>query len=125
MLRRYFLTALILMICFVFHPILVSAEEKAPSSPAVSDFKTIEAEIMEIEELKEPIGSAVYTVKDLASGKTLRFFVDPYVSLIQSGGQSVSAGDVVGGSKATIIYRESPERDVPEIVFAQISGSYY
>ena len=125
MLRRYFSAGLMLIICFVFHPVPVSAEEKTPASPGVSDFKTIEAEIMEVEELKEPMGSAVYTVKDLASGQTLRFFVDPYASLIQSGGQSVLAGDVVGGSKATIIYRQSQERNMPEIIFAQISGSYY
>ena len=125
MLKCYFWAGLVVMTCFAFHPFPVFAEEKSSENTAASDFKTVEVEIMEVEELKEPLGSAVYTVKDLASGQTLRFFVDPHLSLIQSGGQAVSAGDVLGGSKATIIYRESAKRGMPEIIFALVSGSYY
>ena len=117
--------AILLAMTTIVQPVHIFAEEKVSQTPAISDFKTIDVEIMEVEELKEPAGSAIYTAKDLISGRTLRFFVDPYVSLIQSGGQSVSAGDVTGGSKATIIYRESSERNMSEVVFAQVSGSYY
>ena len=85
----------------------------------------LNGEIMEVEELKEPKGSAIYTVKDLASGKMLKLFADPYRSLIQMGGAQKSAADVMGGSKVTIIYRKSPDRDIPEIVFAKVTSSYY
>ena len=111
--------------CLIFGSTAIFAEENTSQNPPASDFKTIEVEIMEVEELKEPLGGAIYTAKDLASGQTIRFFVDPYSSLIQSGGQAVSAGDVLGGSKATIIYRESQKRGMPEIVFALVSGFYY
>lgn len=125
MLRYCVLTAWMLTLFGIFHPVSVLAEEKVPQSAQVSQFETVEVEIMEVEELKEPLGSAVFTVKDLASGQTLRFFADPYLSLIQSGNQTIAAGDVLGGSKATIIYQKSEKRDIPEIIFAQISGSYY
>jgi len=117
--------AMTTLCCLFFGSRQVFAEEIVSENPPASDFKTIEVEIMEVEELKEPLGGAIYTAKDLASGQTIRFFVDPYSSLIQSGGQAVSAGDVLGGSKATIIYRQSQKRDMPEIVFALVSGSYY
>jgi hypothetical protein len=90
-----------------------------------SKFKTIEAEILEVEELKEPLGSAILTAKDLTSGETIRLFADPSLSLFQSGDEKLDPGDVLGGSKATIIYRESSKRDLPEIIFATVSGSYY
>lgn len=109
----------------VFTSVSVFAEGQASPNIQTDHFETVEAEIMEVEELKEPAGSAIFTVKDLASGKTLRFFADPYLSLIQSGGKTISAGDVLGGSKAAIIYRQSPERDTPEIIFAKINSSYY
>lgn len=85
----------------------------------------LEGEILEVEELKDPAGSAVYTVKDLSSGETLRLFVHPYRTLIQLGGSPTTAGNILGGSKAMIIYRHTPERDIPEIVFAKITGSFY
>lgn len=113
------------LIALIFGSAAIFAEENTSQSGTPTDFKTIEAEILEVEELKEPLGSAIYTAKDLVSGQTMRFFVDPYLSLIQSAGQAVSAGDVLGGSKATIIYRQSQKRDIPEIVFALVSGSYY
>jgi hypothetical protein len=125
MFRHYFLAGLILMTYQVSYQASVFAVEETSPNAQSSQFETIEAEIMEVEELKEPLGSVIFTVKDLVSGQTFRFFADPYLSLIQSGGETVAAGDVLGGSKATIIYRQSPERDIPEIIFAQISGSYY
>ena len=88
-------------------------------------FVRLDAEIMEVEELNEPRGSAIYTVKDLSSGKTLRLFVDPYRSLIQIGGKPKSAGDALGGSKATIIYQKLLDKDMPEVIFAQVTSSYY
>ena len=85
----------------------------------------IEGEILEVEELKEPKGSAIYTVKDLATGKTLQLFADSYRSLIYMGGVSKPAGDILGGSKVTIIYRKSPDREMPEIAFAKVAGSHH
>lgn len=85
----------------------------------------LEGEILDTEELKEPLGAAVFTVKDFSSGRTFRLFADPYRSLIQLAGSTVSAGDVTSGGKATIIYRKDPKREIPEIIFAKISGTYY
>ena len=120
-----FIAFLATTITFCLVPILVFAEEEPTAAFSSGNFKTLEAEITEVEELKEPLRSAIYTVKDLATGQTLRLFADPYASLIQSGGKTVSAPDVTGGSKATIIYRESVDRDIPEIIFAQVRDSYY
>lgn len=85
----------------------------------------LEGEILEVEELREPIGSAIYTVKDLSSGRTLRLFAHPYRTLIQIGSLPTAVGNVLGGSKATIIYKRTPKRDIPEIVFAKVAGSFY
>ncbi len=100
------------------------AEKKNATVPS-GMLKKLEAEIMEAEELKEPKGSVIFTVKDLSSGATLRLFADPYTSLIQMGGSQKEVGDVLGGSKVTIIYRKSPDRDIPEIIFAKVTSSYY
>lgn len=85
----------------------------------------LDVEIIEVEELKEPHGSAIYMVKDLSSGETLRLYADPYRSLIQVGGKPHSAGDALGGSKATIICRKSQDQELAEIIFAKITSSYY
>jgi len=103
----------------------VTFAEKEVQKPSNGTLKRLEAEIMEVEELKEPKGSVIFTVKDLSSGATLRLFADPYTSLVQMGGSQKQAGDVLGGSKVTIIYRKSPDRDIPEIIFAKVTSSYY
>ena len=120
---RSFLVWVVVLTCFISSPVQVFAQDNDSKKAAVN-FKSIETEILEVEELKDPIGAAIYTAKDLTSGETMRFFADPHLSLIQTGGQAVTPGDVSGGSKATIIYRAVPERDIPEIVFAMVSDSY-
>lgn len=103
----------------------VGFAEKETTKTTTSTFSKLVGEIMEVEELKEPKGGAIYTVKDLSSGSTLKLFADPYRSLIQMGGEKKQAGDVLGGSKVTIIYRKSNDRDIPEIIFAKVTSSYY
>ncbi|MBI4372235.1 MAG: hypothetical protein HY585_00740 [Candidatus Omnitrophica bacterium] len=113
----YLLFALVLNPSFVFSEAVV--EESSGS------FIKLEGEVLEVEELKDPKGAAVYTVKDLSTGNTIRLFADPYRSLIQMGDEVKSAGDVLGGSKVTFIYRKSPDQDTPEIIFAKVTSSYY
>ena len=85
----------------------------------------LNGEVLEVEELRDPEGAAIYTVKDLVSGKTVRLFADPYRSLIQMGDEIKSAADVLGGSKVTFIYRQVPDQDLPEVIFAKVTSSYY
>ena len=87
-------------------------------------YRKLNAEIVDVEELKEPLGSALYTVKDLSSGKTIKLYADVHRSLIQMGESIKSAGDVLGGSKATIIYQDSKASSTPEVVFAKVASSY-
>jgi len=121
---QYFSVAAILFFTFISNLPIVFAEKEGVKS-AVGTFTKLEGEIMEVEELNKPKGSAIYTVKDLSSGSTLKLFVDPYRSLIQMGGTRKQAGDVLGGTKVTIIYRKSPDREIPEIIFAKVTSSYY
>ena len=116
--------AALLIITIIRFPLPVCAEEIG-TQVATGEFKTVEVEILEVEEVKEPYGGAIYTTKNLISGETLRFFADPYLSLIQSGTEKINATDVLGGCKATIIYSESSDPELPEIIFAKISNSYY
>lgn len=109
--------------CFCGSPFAFSEEATAEISSG--KFFKLEGEIMEVEELREPRGAAIYTVKDLASGKTIKLFADPYRSLIQMGDEVKSAGDILGGSKATFIYRNTPDHDQPEVIFAKVTSSYY
>ena len=84
----------------------------------------LKGEVLEVEELKEPLGSAIYTIKDISSGATVKLLADRYRSLIKIGGETKSAGDVLGGSKVTIIYQISSNQTMPEIVFAKVTNSY-
>ena len=98
--------------------------EKAIQKPSGTLTK-FEGEVLEVEDLKEPKGGAIYTVKDLSSGRTIRLFADPYRTLVEMRGSTKSVGDVLGGNKVTIIYRKLPERDIPEVVFVKVTSSYY
>ncbi len=84
----------------------------------------LKGEVLEVEELKEPLGSAIYTIKDLSTGATLKFLADRSRSLVKIGNDTKSAGDVLGGSKVTIIYQKTPAPNLPEIVFAKVTNSY-
>ena len=86
----------------------------------------MEAQIVEVELLKDPLGSAVYTVKNLSSGETVRLYADRYRTLVQVGGSPKKVADILGGEKATIVYRRPANTaEMPEIVFARVSESYY
>ena len=112
-----------LSLVLLMNPSIGFAEEQVQKSSAT--LKKLQAEILEVEELREPKGGAIYTVKDLSSGRTLRLFADPHRTLIQMGTSTRSASDILGGTRATIIYRQSPGKDLPEIVFAKVTSSYY
>jgi len=119
LLLSFLATVFFLPTSFVF------GEEKAEKSIPASTFKKLQGEILEVEELKDPQGAAIYTVRDLASGTTHQFFAHPYRTVIQMGGETTAVTDVSGGSKVTIIYRESSDRDIPEIVFAKVASAIY
>ena len=99
------------------------------STPAISEsqgsFVTVRGEILEVSELSDPKGAAIYTVKDLDSGETLKFFAHPYRTTIQMGSAIKSVGDILGGTKVSIVYRKSIEGDMPEVVFLKAADSYY
>lgn len=97
------------------------AEESGKASPPLNQLK---GEVMDVEELKEPLGSAIYTIKDLETGSTVKLYADPYRSLIKIGGATKSTGDVLGGSKVTIIYQKLPGQEMPEVVFAKVTNSF-
>lgn len=117
-------SVLILSWCLCIFSIC-SALTAEPIAAQGEELQKLNGEITEIEELNDPQGTAIYTVRDLSSGKTIRLFVDPHKSLIQMGGKSVAAGDALGGSKAIIIYQKSPGQEMPEVVFARVTSSYY
>ena len=93
-------------------------------TPGHSRLLHLKSEIMEVEELKEPLGSAIYTIKDISSGATVKLLADRYRSLVKIGGEIKSAGDVLGGSRVTVIYQISADQKMPEIVFAKVTTSY-
>lgn len=125
-----FLFCLTVGLALVLAPVLMNLpsvfaqpdeSEQAPSEALMK----LEGEIIEVEELKNPLGSAIYTVKDFSSGATIKLFADRYRALIQIGNETRLPGDVLGGSRATIIYQQSGDPEKPEIVFAKIASSYY
>ena len=109
-----------LVLSFLLHLNMVFADAPAQNET----FQKLNGEIIDIEELKDPPGSAVYTVRDLSSGKVVRLFVNPYRSLIQMGGKIVAAGDPLGGSKAVFMFQQVSDREMPEVVFARVSSNY-
>ena len=101
------------------------AEEQGRSTAtSAAKFVAVQGEILEVEARKAPEGSAIFTVKDLASGKTLQLFADPHRVSVHSGTEIKSVSDVLPGSKATIIYQEEAGHDIPDVIFVKVSGSY-
>lgn len=109
------------MIVLLFGMCSFSALAQENQNPPLLKLK---GEVLEVEELKEPLGSAIYTIKDLSSGVTIKMLADKYRSLVKIGDAAKPAGDVLGGSKVTIIYQKSPNQELPEIVFAKVTNSY-
>ena len=117
--NKIIMSCCVAIFLLMVHVISVSAQDSA--NPPLLQLK---GEVLEVEELKEPLGSAIYTVKDLSSGATIKFLADKNRSLVKIGGVTKSTGDVLGGSKVTIIYQKSPTQNLPEIVFAKVTNSY-
>ncbi len=82
-------------------------------------------EILEVEELKEPLGNAIYTIKDLSSGATIKLLADVSRSTIKIGDSIKAANDMLGGSKVVVIYQKPTQAHMPEIVFAKVTSSPY
>ena len=89
-----------------------------------SKLVSVQGEILEVAARKVPEGSAILTVKDFASGKTLQLFADPHRVSVRAGTELKTVSDVLPGSKATIIYQEEAGKDMFDAVFIKISGSY-
>jgi hypothetical protein len=87
-------------------------------------FSVLEGEILDVEESKEPEGSAILVIRDDFSGKTQRFLADPYRSTIQVRGVIKSISDVLGGSKATMIYQDGRSGKAPEVVYLKVMDTY-
>ena len=114
---------LISVMCLLAPNSLAAAPEQVNSG---ENLLRMEAQIVEVELLKDPLGSAVYTVKNLSSGETVRLYADRYRTLVQVGGSPKKVADILGGEKATIVYRKpASTAEMPEIVFARVSESYY
>ena len=120
---HFLILAGFLIFALFSNPLFSFSEETA--QPSSDTLNQLDGEVLEVEELRDPEGAAIYTVKDLASGKTVRLFADPYRSLIQMGDEIKSAGDILGGSKATFIYRQAPDQDLAEVIFAKVTSSYH
>ena len=100
----------------------LSAEED-PGGTVVGELLTMEGEILEVNELNEPAGSAVYSVRNFATGETLTLFADAYRTVIWSRERLKPVSEVLGGSKGTFLYQASSERPMPMLVFAKLSDS--
>lgn len=117
--RKKIISFFVVFVALTLHMDSILAEEV--SHPPLLKLK---GEVLEVEELKGPLGSAIYTIKDLSSGATIKLFADRYRSLVKINDAVKSAGDVMGGSKVTIIYQKSENQKLPEIVFAKVTNSY-
>ena len=119
----------ILAVCLIsilFPPFMRNGLVLAESHQPAEGLIKMEAEILEVETLKDPLGNAIYTVKNLSSGQTLKLYADRHRSLVQVGNTPKEVVDLLGGEKATIVYRNpSKTTEMPEVVFARISESYY
>ena len=102
-----------------------SEEAVQPTVKSHESLIRMQGEVLEVAELTEPKGAAIYTVKDFESGETVKFFAHPYRSTVQIGNAVKSAADVLGGSKVSIIYQRSGNGDMPEVVFLKAASSYY
>lgn len=92
-------------------------------SAAAGELTTLEGEVLEAEELKEPAGNAVYLVKSFVTGETVKLYADQYRSLIWAGERSKPVTEVLGGAKGTFIYRTLPGKELPVIVFAKVADA--
>ena len=100
-----------------------TATEKPATVQPSNHLSAVEGEIVEVNELKDPPGCAIYKVRVYETGETMELFADRDRSLILAGGESKNAPDILGGAKATIIYGEIKEQDLPVIVFARVAST--
>ena len=114
-------------VCFLtvfLCPFRVFSADDAPATVQPSNHLSfVEGEIIEVNGLKDALGSAVYKIRIYETGETMELFADRDRSLILAGEEIKEAPDILGGAKATIIYGEIKERDLPVIVFARITST--
>lgn len=120
--RKWFL-GLILAACSAVSfssAVFSKTETQTPAAQLENRLFSVECEILEVNELKEPPGSAIYKVKVFDTGETMDLFADRDRTLIVAGTEVKKAPDVLGGTKATLIYGDAKEQDLPVIVFAKV-----
>lgn len=114
--------SIVVLSILILYPLQGWSETK--SEVSVGAFAVLEGEIMDVERLKAPHQGAMVIVRDLITGKRIKFFAHPLRTTVIEAGRVTSIEDVLGGSKATLIYRESEGEDTPELVYLKAAGSY-
>lgn len=104
-------------------PSSAEAETKIETVQPSNHLSFVEGEIVEVNELKDPAGCAIYKVKIFETGETIELFADADRSLILAGNESKEAAEILDGTKATIIYGEIKKQDLPIIVFARVAST--
>ena len=100
-----------------------AAEAPVPVESPAGELVTLEGEVLEVEELKEPAGDAIFSVKSFATGETTKLYADQYRSLIWAGEKSKPVTEVLGGAKGTFVCRPHPGKELPVIVFAKVADA--
>ncbi len=105
--------------------LLISNVHASDAPKHSGDLLILNAEIMTIESLRDPLGAAVYTVRDLKDGSVSKLYADPHVTLVQVGGKTMEAADVPYGSRAKILYWESRDKtQMPRMSFVKARSSF-
>ena len=124
--KRVFIvrTLIVLIYLFSFMSSTAQASDQLISESSDGQFLSVQGEIAELEELKDPPGSAIFRVKDFSTGRTLELFADSNRAAVHMAGETKTLHDILPGSKATIIYEYSKKTDRMEVVYVKIIGSY-
>jgi len=83
-----------------------------------------DGEVLKVTLLREPVGSAIYKVKNFSSGETVEVLADAYRTLVLIRGEVETPHDVLDGSKAQMIYRQRADSDMPTLTYIKVVSSY-
>ncbi len=121
--KSFFAILFAACLMIVCSSVVFSEDERPAAAQPKSHLFSVDGEILEVNELRDPPGCAIYKVKIFGTGETMDLFADRDRTLILAGTETKKAPDVLGGTKATLIYGDEKEQDLPVIIFAKLAST--
>jgi hypothetical protein len=98
--------------------------QSAQAVESIAPFTAFKGEVLEVNRISGTEGKAMIKFRDLETGKTLTAYVDPALTVTVIHGEVMDPLDVMGGSRADVMYRRDPERNQLVLTFVDVFASF-